>query len=453
MKSWKKRLYEELDITVPNLSDEVKYAPINANQNSDFVMNGNTLIRRRIAKNTIFFGTILILILGLLAIFGVFSSKKDCDYSIFTYEINPSVVFVTDMDGKVKSVKALNNDADIILSDEIELNNLINISLSESIVKYTETATKLGYLDLNKLENAVKLSGTEVNNELLKSASNSLKTYFCEKGIFAVVVEDQVSLQKLSNQLGMTNVSDFNELFEELDKLSVCFGERIDKNATTQQIENLYQTYILGSQLKDYVQNELLSNVTSIVKNAQMLFNISTLNFQITCHADNPETLSNYWELIKHDYTYTEDFKLILNEMESKLLEYKNTFNKEIESLTDLSDLIDAYSSFEISSLNQIFTNLSSADFVEKTSSFVKMLKNIGIDTSEIENLLHAPQDSTEYIEQSKLVDRILRNERIDEFKSLFEQSRESISETEYEDFVNNIKMKYGSLLEFWENK
>lgn len=451
MKSWKKQFKDELKPTVPNLSEKVKYLPIVVNKEEN-IINGNTLTKRRINTSAIFAGIILMLTLGLLAIFGVFKPKQNLEQSVFVYEINPSVVFVTDKDGIVQSVKALNNDADVILSDETEVNKLKNISLSQAIVVYTDTASKLGFLDLTKSENAVKLtSNNEANTELINTIKSSLKTYFCEKGIFAVIVEEKANLQTLSEKIGIENINSFSNLVENLNLLSNRFGERVNENANEEQLENLYKSYVLGEQFIELVKKDLLSNISQITRNAQMLLNISSLNLQITCHADNPQILANYWDLIEQEHNYTNEFSTLMSEMQEKLLEYKTTFNKEINSFSDFVSLLNVYSSQD--SLIDKISNLTSTDFIENISNYVGMLTNIGIDVSSWDKLLNAPKTINEYLEQTQLIIDLLKNNRLENNESIYNENRKEISESEYDNFVAAVEKRYGSLLQYWENK
>lgn len=459
MKSWKKQLNKEFDTAAPALKNDVLNAPIITAQTQESdIQNGNVLVKR---KAGIFAScgalAILIIIFAFLAIFGVFGSTPVTDRFVFSLEVNPAVSFVTDKDGNVKSVNALNEDADVILSDESTLDKLKNVPLSEAVVTYTDCAAKLGYLDLSATENAVRLSSsTETDKALLASTSDSLRSYFKTNGIFAVVVEDVITVNELSTRLGVEVKSNLTELTASLENLSVRYGERIETDASAEKIKSYYETYILGAQTLEYVQGELLGNVEKIISNAQMLSQMGLCSYNIMTHKDNPfnPIPADYWTVKNYNGAdYGAEFAALMDEMGALLTEYENKFGVSIGNITDLTSAVAAYSSLAGIDFEELFSSLTVNDFRTSAAKYVGMLKNIGNDVSGLEALLSVPQTAQEYVAQLQTALQQLHGSRTEQYKGIYEQERGEISETEYNDFVNSIVREYGSLENFWNKK
>lgn len=444
MKSWKKQLNDEFDKYAPPLSEKVKNAPIMAVERNDTaVRNGNTLLRKRLGIGSLCATMATIILFVCLGIFGVFSPKNDFDNYIFTLEINPAVVFITDKNGNVESVKSLNEDADLILSNETELNKLKNIPLKEAIVIYTDNAAKLGFLDFSENGDVVRLSSTnETDNNMMNEISNSLTSYFCEKGIYAVVVENKLPVKDLCSQMGLPEVKDISNLTSTLNEFSVCYGARINDNTT---IEDLYNSYIVGKGLLEEVQKELLDNVSDIVTNAQMISNISTLNMQIVA-----QSYMDYWTI--KDKNPSQEVQELINSMKTALDEYENKFGKSINSLNELMYVVNVYSKYAGQDLESVINSLSIDEFTREATNFVGMLENIGIDVSQYRTLLTKPQTVNEYMEQLETVISLLKNSRFDQYLEIYNEVRSKISENDYDNFVEKIINDYGSLENFWNS-
>ncbi|MGN0813381.1 MAG: hypothetical protein ACI4MQ_07735 [Candidatus Coproplasma sp.] len=461
MKSWKKQLNEEFDRTVPALKDEIKNAPIiTANQiDGSVVQNGNTLVKRRIGIGSVCAAAVIALVFMFMWLFGVFNTPTvpAIDRFVFTLEINPTVAFVTDKDGRVQSVNALNEDADVILSDDSTLNKLKNVPLSESIVTYTDSAAQLGYLDLSADKTAVRLSSSsETDETLLATISESLQSYFMTNGIYAVVVTDILPVSEICERLGVPKTNTLTDLTDTIKDLPALFGERVDMGADAEKLQNLYQTFVIGTQTLEYVRDELLKNVNVIVTNAQMLSQMGLCSYDIMMHKDNPfnPIPADYWTIKKYpNANYTEEFAALMTQMKNLLTEYKNEFGISLNSLSDLTSAADAYSSFVGMNFEELFANLTLNDFQSSAAKYVGILKNIGCDVVVLESILSVPLTTQEYLTQLQVVLDQLNNARKEQFKEIYEQPRDEISDVEYGDFIEEIISEYGSLENFWNKK
>lgn len=456
--SWKKKLNNEFDAAAPALKNDVLNAPIiTAPEEATDAINGDVLIKRKIGIFTSCGAAILLaIVFVLMAIFGVFGSGSVADRFVFALEINPAVSFVTDKDGIVQSVNAVNEDADIVLSDETTLNRLKNAPLRDAVVTYTDCAARLGFLDMSA-KTAVRLScAAETDGDLLEGASENLRSYFKTNGVYAAVVEDVISVNRLGERLGVKHVSNMTELASAFETLPVRYGERIGENASAEELQNLYQNYIVGTQMLDYVRGELLQNINDIVSNAQMLSQIGLCNYNIMMHKDNPfnPIPVDYWTVKKFpNAQYTPEFAALTEEMSGLLEEYKSKFGVSIDSVTKLTLASDAYSSLSGVDFEKLFSSLTAESFQASAARFVEMLKNIGGDVTALESLLSVPQTTQEYFAQLQTISQQLFDSRVEQYKEIYEHQRAEISEAEYHEFINEIMQEYGSLDNFWSQK
>ncbi len=466
MKFWKKQLKDEFDKAVPSLSEEVRNAPIitrNFGEAENIATrNGNTLAFRRVGIISVSAAAVLALVFIVMAVCGVFSPNVTPpvvtpDKYIFTLDINPSVAFVTDKNGVVSSVNALNEDADVVLSDNDILNGVKGKPLSEAIAAYTDGAMKLGYLDPTKSQNAVRLScGEDTSDDILNAASDSLKNYFMKNGIYAVVVKNTVNVKELSERLGVKETKNAEDLAKTLENLSVYSGDRISSELNADELQNLYKTYVVGTQTLEYVRDELLKNVNEIVSNAKALNEISLLSCNIMMDKSNPYSPFpvDYWRIKNNpNASYDEDFAALMKKMDDMLEEYENAFGVAISSLEELKHAVAAYSSLAGVDFKELFSSITLADFQNSAEKYVTILKNIGCDVTEIESLLTAPETTEEYVRQFKTVLNRLYAARKEEFEDIYNRPRTEISEADYANFVDEITRKYGSLENFWNNK
>ena len=133
MKSWKKRLNEEFEAAVPALSREVLNAPVQSVKEEEKPRAKKiSPLKKRLFFGSGFAAAALAIVFTVLGVTGVFAppAAPKLAGGVYTLEINPAVVFVTAENGKVLSVKSLNEDADVVLSDEKTRDKLINAPIN-----------------------------------------------------------------------------------------------------------------------------------------------------------------------------------------------------------------------------------------------------------------------------------------------------------------------------------
>lgn len=459
MKSWKKRLNEEFEAAVPALSREVLNAPVQS------VKEEKKPRAKKISplKKRLFFGSgfaaaALAIVFTVLGVTGVFAppAAPKLVGGVYTLEINPAVVFVTAENGKVLSVKSLNEDADVVLSDEKTRDKLINAPINEAVVAYTDAVVKAGYIDITKRENAVKLSYVEwVDEDRLNSVTESLQDYFKQKGVYAAIVEKFLTKRELCEKVGVAVTNKTDELLDELKGLSAFFADRSVKNASTEELQDLYNEYIVGKSTLEYVKKELISRISDIAEGALLLKEIGVCNAKIFTSIYNPGLIINYdyWRIKSTpNLTYNEEFAALIKEMDGLIDEYEQKFGKKIATLDEYNAVRDAFSAFQDVNIKDFLTSLTVADFRSSLGKYITVLKNIGYDTSALETIINAPQTAEEYIGQLRVITRQTLLSREKGFENVYSAPREQISATDYDDYISEIIAKYGSLENFWEN-
>lgn len=459
MKNWKKRLNEEFEAAVPALSREVLNAPVQSVKEEEKPRAKKiSPLKKRLFFGSGFAAAALAIVFTVLGITGVFAppAAPKLAGGVYTLEINPAVAFVTAENGKVLSVKSLNEDADVVLSDEKTRDKLINAPISEAVVAYTDAVVKAGYIDITKRENAVKLSYVEwVDEDRLNSVTESLQDYFKQKGVYAAIVEKFLTKRELCEKVGVAVTNKTDELLDELEGLSAFFADRSVKNASTEELQNLYNEYIVGKSTLEYVKKELISRISDIAEGALLLKEIGVCNVKITTSIYNPGFIIHYdyWGIKSTpNLTYNEEFAALIKEMDGLIDEYEQKFGKKIATTDEYDAVRDAFSAFQDVNIKEFLTSLTVADFRKSLGKYITVLKNIGYDTSALETIINAPQTAEEYFGQLRVVMRQTLLSREKGFENVYSAPREQISATDYDDYISEIIAKYGSLEKFWEN-
>ena len=481
MKNFKKLLNDEFEAASPELSEEVKNAPIITGKEAVEIevaaRYGNTVAaesKRKLYIGVAFIAVLIALVFAVLAATGTFKKGGvtiKTDY-VFAYEINPAVAFVTDENGVVKNVSSLNKDADVVLSDEETANKIKNVPLETAVVTYTEAVAKLGYLDIKKSEtkeslSAVRISFAESADKIVSAVKSSLEGFFKSHGIFAAVVDDKVDVKELCSRVNVEydEKGGLKSLSDTLETENNTYYGKVNKNATEAEIKDLYENEIVGSDILDIVRGGLIENLNKIKKNAEMLKNIYDLNNKIMAHADNPRVITilgiekrDFWSL-KEKYgieakEYREEFAALMSETNLAVEKYKEYFDKELESISDLKEAGDVYENLGAvfgTNIEAILKNFTSEDFIVSSEKFISILKLIGIDVSDIESIIKSvPTTVEKYIAEMKSAVSMLKTARYEKFSAVYEEARNEITTADYDEYINRIISSYGSLTNFW---
>ena len=449
MSNWKKLLKEETERSAKNivLSNGVKNASVPLKEKSG-ERGGQGFFDK--LKNFVLAKKPIAALLAVTACFlivfpTVFALKNaSAETTEIMLDINPSVLFITDKKGNVKSVKAANSDADVILSDEDILNELKGKPVSESVEIFIDNAARLGYIDLDSDENAVKITSAK-DGKQTDEIVTATKKYFREKGVYSVVLKETVSVNSLAEKTGLS-VSGERDFKSAAKNLPELYGER---NVT--DMEQAYDDYIVSG-LYNLVKNK----ISNIVDGAALILRMKVVNFEIKLCTGGKD----YWNA--GNSLFARD---LVEKMENLIAEYAEiTGGKHvIKSAWDLDNVIFDYCELFGGIDNE--TNLK--DYLKKTeeyldslttdivksneSKFVAVLDKTDLDTMGYETLTRVPQSISEYRRDLCKVLSGLFVSREKEYKETYEKQRTPVSEEEYDKYYDKIIGNYGSLENFWK--
>lgn len=148
-----------------------------------------------------------------------------------TIDINPSVQLSLNEGDEVVEVLALNEDADIILSD-IEIEGL---GINEAVDLIIDSATESGYIDELSEDNVVTVTGYDLNEKANDGIQNKVKKRIEEKlerkGIFGEVVV-AVMTDELKNEAKQYEISNGKMLL--IQKAYI-----VDNNLDKEELANM----------------------------------------------------------------------------------------------------------------------------------------------------------------------------------------------------------------------
>ena len=449
MKSWKKRWKDELAEITPDLRDDVKNIPIPTIENIEN-NGGNTAVlsiskQKLIPIVTAVFAIILCAVL--LCVFLIKPNKTYSDF-LFTLEINPAVTMSADENGIVTGVIASNADADIILSDENVQNQIRGKSIAEAITYYTDCAAKLGYIDLEQKGSAVRISGLG-DEDCLGKAQTALETYFTDKGLFVVVVVENVNKDEFSKRSGITA----EDAAKYIKDSTVLFSDRIAENLSLQDLKALYNELVIENKLFNQVNESLADNIERIIQNAEDIAELSQLYMDIFHHKDNPTSFGDYW-MIKKLYGNTllsGDFADLMTQMDTALERYKTNYGVEITNVSELTAATNSYLKISTNMLAEFAKHFTFDLFKQFTDDITEILQITGLITGDFANYLQVPQSFAEYVEKTTALINSEYKSRLETYENLYNKYRPPIEKTDYDSFIESIVQQYGSLNAYWQ--
>ncbi len=457
MKSWKKRWMEEIDAVTPSLDDYVKNEPIPTVPDNN-VYNTSKAKRTVNVRNKGFFVWVPAAIAAVVAIcigLGVLFKPADTPVSkaaMVTVEINPRASFSINADGYITDVVATNSDADVILSSEQVVLEIVGKTAEQGIKVFVDYAARLGYMDFSTAC-AIRVSVCgEGERQTLSVTEGELNKYFMEKGVYAAVVGEVQTPKDFAERSGLPVYETANEIMQAIAQMEVMFGARETEGKTIEQLTDIYKETFLNQGITDYYKLALTDNFEKIVDNCECLLNLSTLYSGIFNHPDNPAFVGDYW-VVKNTYDsaeYTSEFSNLMGQMENALIEYEQKFGYNITSIIVLKDLAGLYEQFTISDITALIQEMGLVDLIENFAFIDKVLDNIGVDHSVMETLAKLPETVEEYISKVVKVLTVEFESKISEFSQAYEEIRPSVSESEHDSYINDIIGQYGSLEKYW---
>lgn len=452
MKFFKEKLNKELDKLVPEMSETVRNAKINAarQESKPKRQPQNGGYRKFLPSFMAGLTAVMLAVVGIVSLVGNPTVDKT---SFLTVEINPKVSFVSDSNGNVVNLVAENEEADIMLADADFVSSVVGKDLSSAVTAYVDRAARLGYLDVSERGDAVKISSVckDGRNDA-EYVKNSLEEYFRGKGFYSVVVADYVDFNSFTHQNGFGN-SSFDEVFEGLKYKNKFFTVRQATEMDVGGWKNFYRENIVYGKIKDYFGGEVSKRLDDIRRHSADINELVELNGVIENHPDNPNDIfKDYWAVKKYSSSVGEgEFKTHMEEMTAKLQAYKSLYGKSVDSVQELNIINARYAIMPVETITSIvsdFTNNLFDAFFEDLSA---VLEYVGFDSARIEYLAQTPDDFAEYKNKSIETLGAQANALADKNRQFYEQERLAISKDGYDEFVNGLVSQYGSLEDYWQ--
>ena len=366
------------------------------------------------------------------------------DRTLLTVEINPRVVIISTKEGIVTKVVATNKDADVILSIDGFDSLVIGKPTSEALVNYVELATKLGYIDADANDNAVKITSLESEKDLaaLAEVKAGLEAHFKSKGIYAVVVDKSVSIDK------------------------ICEINEIEK---TDKIENVIKGFVDRSPL--YGKNELDSLPSEGIEEYYKSYVANGLTDEVERVLDIGTTTLNTWELYWRLFAWFGDYWTVTGQEEIMELlppEYKEMAEQIGENLSCLRDCGIAIESIielekccrcfwnngvALGNMEQLRKELDELHKAENYGKYKKLFEELNFDSTVFDKL---EVESVTKEDVEKAQNDLLKEEganRIESNKDGYGKEREEIDDERYDRYLEEIKNQYGGVDGLWNEK
>ena len=444
MSSWKKLLKSETENSVKNLtlSEEVKNASLSRNEKTEFAekpkkgfLSGFSFTKRTAAFLTIIIALCIAVFPCAIAINNYASVNSRSEVLL---EVNPSALFITDKKGKITDVKSMNSDADVILCDDETVNSIRGSSLSDGTKIFINRAARLGYIDFENGNNTVKLT-SDKSQSFIDESVEALRNYFCEKGIYSVVLSKNATIGEFADKLGVS-ASSKGALHKNVGNLETLYGER------TNDIEKAHKENVLTA-----LYEIVTERVADILSGAELIIRMKLVNLEIKTHILNLG--KDYWDIKDEDVSDYPILSSYKERMEELIDEYAvltggkclMKTRRELETaVNDYLSLIGADISEDkdvlITSLDEYFDGLTFEKFYSDDDKLVSVLKNTDLDTFGYDSLTKTPKTVKEYVRELKKVLCGQADSREKDNKALYEAERKAITEEEYSSYLKSLQ-------------
>lgn len=273
----------------------------------------------------IFLGLLILLGIGILTGCETLVKAESFSNAYITIDINPSIEIITDEEGLVVQVNALNEDADVLLTDT----DFSGKTVEETIAEILELAKEYGYLDIES-ENAIVVTYLTDEEEKTSRLENKLMN----------LIKRQARRKKL--QLAVYAASK-SEVDEETKELASEFNVNVGKMRLILIAQELNPDLTLeeasGMSIKELTRIiiEARKELRELVKKEER---DAYLLLKKVLH-DN--LFFKKVELLNQaiQKTTDEEFGEILMETEMSVQEVKDIYNAYYEELVDLNDSVN----------------------------------------------------------------------------------------------------------------
>ena len=458
MKSWKKRWQDELDAAVPALKDEIKNMPIPARERVETVVfeeaapPKNAWFKqlfstpRRIAS-CLSACAVALTVVGASLYFALrVDAPEAASAEVISVEVNPQAMFSVDENGKVTAVVAVNNDADIVLSENRYL-EMEGKTVEEAVTIFVDYTAQLGYLNLENSD-AVRITSCTENGRL-EEVGNGLKDYFKEMGAYVAVAEETLDIEAFCQRVNMEVKDTVETLKKSIERIPALSFEREAEGKTEADLQAAYRENVPLEEVKAL----FTATVSDGVEKIEALEEIGALSDEILQHEDNPGFLlsRDYWSIKNKEIPHT--MSAVMAKMEQKLLDYETKYEVKIESLTGLATEAAKCSATALQTLTDALINYSLELFEQNFTMVIGILETLGIDTYKLEEFYELPETVEEYLQKIEEYTKTRYEDLREENLTIYETARAELSEANYEAYLADLIEAYGSLSNYFENQ
>ncbi|MEG1791907.1 MAG: hypothetical protein RR033_06795 [Clostridia bacterium] len=379
-----------------------------------------------------------------------------------TVDINPSVEFVADGSGKIKSVRANNEDGEIVLKSLTV--DLKGKSLAEGAQIIVEASAKLGYIDVSATANkpsAVKVTAISDGKtaDVISDVKSSISGYLKKEGIFAVVVDTSITKQKLFETVSAfdkTATSDMSieQLTAILEKRKIYYEEKLDELSADNDRESVISSLAIYEILDGYFEDFF----EGFAEKSEAIKTLEDVNKEVAEIKGNLPLIDGFYYLGK-DYSSDEDLIEPMEKFNEAYQDCLKKFNLTVFTRSEMHTYYGVYGiteeSLELlegkveSFLEEIEDKLTTTEEVMATLK-VKLVELSMMFTSLDDLLKDMPSNINEYVD---LINARVESEKADreiKFGAAYDKPRAEISEDDYEKVIEDIIKQYGSLEQYY---
>lgn len=227
------------------------------------------------------------------------------EYNYVQIEVNPKVEFIVDKRFKVVSYRPLNDDGLIVLANE----NLKGLDIEDACVKYLDICSRLGYIDVDGLDNAVNLT-------IIDGLTQALDTHISE-GIFEYLKENEIICSVTEN-------ADDRASLEGKKKEGLCCSNKYKLISTICEMDEK-QNF---DALKKLSEIELIDLVTNTHQTKHFVTTTSAINKKDELRNKNAEKYEAHMNKLTNKSR--SKFSTILEKYQnSSIKKYKLNFERE----------------------------------------------------------------------------------------------------------------------------
>ena len=369
----------------------------------------------------------ILLFVGLLTLF-IFAScntsqEVSDDVKYMTLRINPEVGFFLNENNEVTDVVALNEDAEVLLSDL----ELIGKTASEVANIIVEECVEAGYIDVEATDTTVNVSieGEKVE-ELITNVKDKVNEYFKNNGIFGSAINDDLSkYEELAND---------NEISRGKAKL-IMLAVKLNPELTVEELKEMDVEELVKLCHKDVKENNFGYKLNEELKEKfDALKNEYSERFDLEAEINKLEEELKNQELTDEEKSKIEE---ALKTKEEEFNKLNELFKAEMDKVKD--ELKNKKEQFKEEALNKKEEKIN--EFKQKFDEFKQKLEE---NAGKVYNDVEAFQNEVKALNEEYAHLETLKNEIAELTTKLFEASFE-----EKVEIINSLKEKNETLSKY----